>query len=161
MSVKSFLDEFEKWTEQVTTCGLPIPGCRRYEGKVDVQVVHFPHRGKTSVYLAMMSSLQRGKGHGSQALQFLCDLADRHNITLVGKASTQQIWGHWDPVKREHVQNTGPRLDYEQLVSWYRRHGFVVDSKNGDMRREPTRKSAVRRQRAAGGEKHGKETKSW
>jgi hypothetical protein len=68
MSVNSFLSEFEKRTEQVTVCGLPIQGCRRYRSKVDVQVAHFPHRGKDSIYLAMMSSLERGKGHGSDRL---------------------------------------------------------------------------------------------
>lgn len=125
---RAFFREFEQRTEQVFDHGIPIPGCRRFKGAVSMQLADMPHRG--GVYLNAMSSHERGKGYGSAALRFLCDLADKHGVTLVGEASTAYSWDD---------EATGKKLKLQQLIEWYRRYGFTVEF-NGevwDMRREP------------------------
>jgi hypothetical protein len=68
------------------------------------------------VTLWLIRSLERGKGDGSAALAWLCDLADRHGVMLTGT-----------------IQPNGmmrPRLTVKQLKAWYRRNGFVVTANN-------------------------------
>jgi hypothetical protein len=55
-------------------------------------------------------TLQPGQGVGSSMLQTLCDLADRHAVTLRIKVV---------PIGRKPYP-----LTREQLVAWYSRYGF-------------------------------------
>jgi hypothetical protein len=55
-------------------------------------------------------TLQPGKGIGSSMLRTLCDLADRHAVTLTIKVV---------PIGRKPYP-----LTREQLVAWYQRYGF-------------------------------------
>lgn len=64
-----------------------------------------------SIRLSCVQSLERGKGNGSRALDWLCQLADAHGVT---------IKGHIKPVGDK------PRLNVNQLRQWYKRHGFQV-----------------------------------
>lgn len=56
-------------------------------------------------------SLNPGRGEGSQGLDWLCALADRHQVRLQGII---EPFGF------------GPRLNEAQLEAWYLRHGFEV-----------------------------------
>jgi predicted GNAT family N-acyltransferase len=64
----------------------------------------------------------RGKGHGSRLLKMICDDADKENQPL-----------YLEPMP------SGP-LDYDALVAWYKRYGFV-EWKYGYLRR-PKQSSA-------------------
>lgn len=55
---------------------------------------------------------ERGKGHASQLLRRICSLADEIGVTLSLKAQPK-------------ARKIG--LVEEQLVEWYRRHGFEGD----------------------------------
>jgi hypothetical protein len=72
------------------------------------------------IYLQLIHSAEKGKGHGSMALRTLCMLADKHRVAMV-----------LAPVK---VGDEG--LGARELRKWYGRHGFKA---TGDvkMRREP------------------------
>ena len=63
------------------------------------------------IYLARIRTLERGKGYGSLALDWLVDLADKHGITLIGWI---EPFGPWK------------RLSVAQLQRWYERHSFEV-----------------------------------
>jgi hypothetical protein len=65
------------------------------------------------VHLKAIRSLERGKSHGSAGLRWLCQLADRHGVSLCG--FVQPIY-----------TRTQPRLTKRQLKSWYSRYGFII-----------------------------------
>jgi hypothetical protein len=68
-----------------------------------------PFDGK--ILFGYITTLERGKGHGTKALRWLTDLADKHNVELVG-----------------HIERKGDEgLTTNQLRQWYKRHGFKVD----------------------------------
>jgi hypothetical protein len=72
------------------------------------------------ILIARIRSLEKGKGYGSMALDWLCALADKHSIRLSGTI---------EPCGKE------PKLNVAQLQSWYRKHGFVVRGR--EISREP------------------------
>jgi histidinol phosphatase-like PHP family hydrolase len=83
--------------------------------KVEVQPI-----GNITVRL---SDIQGSGGTGTQALQTLCQLADKHGVTLKLSA-----YGYAE-------------TPTDTLVAWYEKHGFVVmgDSDGAiDMQRDPT-----------------------
>lgn len=53
------------------------------------------------------------KGNGSAGLAWLCQLADKHEVTLYGVVS---------PFGTRKY-----KLNKYELITWYRRHGFIVD----------------------------------
>lgn len=63
------------------------------------------------VLLSRIQSLHPGKGYGSAALDWLCALADKHQVRLCG-------------IIEPFVPN--PPLDTRQLADWYKRHGFTI-----------------------------------
>lgn len=65
---------------------------------------------------------ERGKGHASFALQWLCDLADAHGIRLSLSPS-----GHSGDVA----------LNTVQLTAWYQKFGFVRIGMQNEMMRYP------------------------
>ncbi len=68
-----------------------------------------PFDGK--ILFGYVTTLERGKGHGTKALKWLLDLADKHGVTLVGQ-----------------IQRMGDEgLTTVELRRWYKRHGFKVD----------------------------------
>jgi hypothetical protein len=68
-----------------------------------------PFDGK--ILFGYITTLERGKGHGTKALRWLTDLADKHNVQLVG-----------------HIERKGDEgLTTNQLRQWYKRNGFKVD----------------------------------
>jgi hypothetical protein len=75
----------------------------------------------SKVQINMIRALLKREGHGTVALRWLCDLADKHGVTLVGWIC---------PRGRQ------PRMSKPQLRRWYTAHGFVV-RKDWWMEREP------------------------
>lgn len=56
-----------------------------------------------------ITSVEKGKGNGSRALRLICELADRHNVTIMATV--------------EPLHTDG--LSKADLHRWYRRAGFV------------------------------------
>lgn len=77
----------------------------------------------------MVNSAYREKGEGSRVLKIICDLADRHGITIYGNAH---------PIRKMLGER---HLKLADLIAWYERHGFVVSNEpaaNGvNMTRKP------------------------
>jgi len=69
------------------------------------------------ILIESIRSVFRGKGFGSAGLKWLCRLADILELAVYPFGSTK------------------PRLSKEQLIAWYRRHGFTG---NGRMTRFPS-----------------------
>ena len=68
-----------------------------------------PFDGK--ILFCYITTIERGKGHGTKALRWLTDLADKHGVNLVGQ-----------------IQRMGDHgLTTVELRRWYKRHGFKVD----------------------------------
>ncbi len=55
---------------------------------------------------------QRGQGHANRLLKLLTGICDRHQVTLLGQASTY---------------NDDNGLSQDDLFAWYGRHDFEVD----------------------------------
>jgi hypothetical protein len=81
-------------------------------------------RSHDTLTIHRLWTLQPGQGIGSSMLRTLCDLADRHAVTLTIKVV---------PIGRKPYP-----LTRDQLVAWYQRHGF-----------EGTRRKMVRPPRVA------------
>lgn len=86
---------------------------------------------RNAIHIHDLTALEPGKGHGSATLKILCDLADKHDVTLEGTAKAY----------RED------RLSTRQLLTWYVRHGFKMlggDEHDGyDIERRPVGKPTV------------------
>jgi GNAT superfamily N-acetyltransferase len=63
------------------------------------------------IRLSCIRTLHRGRGHGSEGLDWLCRLADKHGCVIRGTI---------------HPVGEGERLTAPQLRAWYKRHGFTV-----------------------------------
>lgn len=72
------------------------------------------------IRFGFIQTLYKAQGDGSRALQWLIDLADKHQVTLTGN------------VKR--VGDEG--LTVNQLRRWYKRNGFHVN-RHLEMQRPP------------------------
>lgn len=77
---------------------------RVWGGKVVIEAQPFDKR----IHISDIASLERGQKHASQALQWLCSLADKHGVAL-------------SLVPKAHGEGG---LDDAQLRAWYIRHGF-------------------------------------
>ena len=99
MSVRAFMEEYRAGTESITHS-------RFWSKCVNISIA--PHR--TWVTLCRIEALNAGCGDGSRALNWLCQLADKHRVRISGIA---------DPF--------GSRfLELDKLLDWYVRHGFEV-----------------------------------
>jgi GNAT superfamily N-acetyltransferase len=88
------------------TASNPLGGRGRvWENKVPIEVRPFDRR----IHISDILSLERGKGHASEALKWLCSLADKHSV---GMSLNVDSYG------------TRPGLNNQQLDAWYRRAGF-------------------------------------
>jgi hypothetical protein len=76
--------------------------------------------GSDSVHVHEIHALEKGRGQGSQALNYLKNLADKHSVTMEGVA--------------KQIGSRG--LKTKDLKSWYKRHGFSVN-RSGEMIRKP------------------------
>lgn len=118
MSAESFMYAFERLTE-------PNP-LHSYERVWQWKAVFWCYpqqfmRGDV-VWLASVRTLQRGQGHGTQALGWLIALAQAHGVVLAGVVQ---------PCGQQR-----PQLTKRQLTAWYKRHGFTVKT-DGHMYKKP------------------------
>lgn len=75
-----------------------------------------------AILLKSIRTFEQGKGYGSEALDWVCKLADKHNVVL-----------HLTP---QRVGKEGLRTS--DLRNWYTRHDFRrTKDYPGSMRREP------------------------
>lgn len=109
--------EFNQHTER---------GCRNTVGRIFAKSVrlHISHVNSSEMRIHLIESLPKheGKGKGSEALSWLCEMADAHQIELSLRACPQ-------------YRNFG--LNLVDLVQWYRRHGFVLLGSEYEMKRYP------------------------
>lgn len=68
---------------------------------------------KSMVHMEDIRSPIPQKGLGSRALKWLCDLADKHGVTLEGTA-------------KAYRDGDGGTLKNKDLVAWYKRNGFTI-----------------------------------
>jgi len=123
MGVKSFMSEYTKHTELVSgvrpiyeriTRDLRLaPG-----GQAELHLIAH----KNGVEIAWLGSAEHGKGQGSAALAWLCDLADRHKVTLQLKIDGARIFTGYLRIMRRTTEQ--PALTPRALQAWYRSHGF-------------------------------------
>lgn len=90
------------------------------KGRVYGQAVLQAYPLTDAIYLQLIYTTEKGKGHGSLALRTLCMLADYHNV----------------PMLLAPVRTGDEGLMARELRKWYGRHGFIGCG-NGQMRREP------------------------
>ena len=99
----------------------------RLYGTIGLTVYPFSGRIRVS---DIVSLGDKSQGAGTQALKFLTDLADRHNVELVG---TAKAYSQSD----EHIQ------DSSRLLQWYEKHGMSRtggdDTEGFNMRYNPKR----------------------
>lgn len=69
------------------------------------------------------TNVGRGKGLGSKALKWLCDLADKHGVVIEGDS-------------KAYMAGTPGTLKQKDLSAWYTRYGFKV-ARDGAMERQP------------------------
>ncbi len=110
---RRFADEF-----LAATTANPFNNRERIFGCVALSLLL---RNSQHVAIHLIRALVKQNGHGTATLRWLCWLADKHGVTLVGMI---------EPTGRR------PRLNRRQLKRWYAAHGFVV-RKDWSMRREP------------------------
>ena len=89
----------------------------------DFATLELSRNGDDGVHVNSIMALEKGRGQGRQALQYLTNLADKHGVDLHG---TAKAFG------RDHGLNTA------QLKAWYKRNGFQVD-RSGNMIRKPVK----------------------
>ena len=90
------------------------------KGRVYGQAVLQVYPLTDAIYLQLIYTTEKGKGHGSLALRTLCMLADHHNV----------------PMLLAPVRTGDEGLMARELRKWYGRHGFKGMGA-GKMRREP------------------------
>lgn len=71
---------------------------------------------RDDIYLFSLRSFFEGRGNGTLALEWLCSLADKHEVTLRLSA---EAFGSC-------------RLSTTELVHWYRRRGFSTEGQRDD-----------------------------
>lgn len=106
------LDELDSISQES-----PFNHRQRLIGSAKVEV-----RGQGNSSIRLSDIQGSGSGSGTQALRAICDLADKHGVTIKLSAD-----GYAD-------------TSTEALVAWYKKHGFeVLDEVDGavDMMRNP------------------------
>ncbi len=84
-----------------------FPHCAHRNGTT-VMLIPGPAEG-AELYFMRLPRQKRGRGLGSEALDSLCRLADKHNVTLTSHVKPSDEGG----------------LRFWDFVEWYERRGFV------------------------------------
>lgn len=111
MTAETFMAEFNAQTDPHPT----LPDRRVYLGVVMFEVSAY----LGNVHLGEIIALEKRMGYGTTALHWLCELADKHQVVIEGRAF---------PLKKT---GGGVGLNMEHLVAWYRRNGFQVSPDTG------------------------------
>lgn len=119
------LDEFmREWWHM--TEGHPFVRGMRLTGGVGVELRPYKYEGTIHIS-SIMSFEQKNAGQASAVLKKICDLADKHKMTLDLFVK---------PIKNAGARD-GQDLNARQLKGWYARHGFKPSKRGGEMVREP------------------------
>lgn len=105
-ALAKFMLDYEGGTTQHPTS----PHLRIWERKATFEVSIL----SGAVRLGYIGTIVLGRGHGTKALRWLTDLADKHGTEVRGSIRR---------VGREGLSERGLRL-------WYERHGFKSEKKN-------------------------------
>lgn len=89
----------------------------------DFATLELSKNGDNGIHVHAITALDKGRGQGRQALQYLTNLADKHGVDLHGIAKS---------FGRDRGLNTA------KLKAWYKRNGFQVD-RSGNMIRKPVK----------------------
>jgi hypothetical protein len=89
----------------------------------DFATLELSKNGDNGIHVHSIMALEKGRGQGRQALQYLTNLADKHGVDLHGIAKS---------FGRDRGLNTA------KLKDWYKRNGFQVD-RSGNMIRKPVK----------------------
>jgi hypothetical protein len=150
MTTESFISDYQRKTKP-----LPVPAIYRRRGSLAWRCRLAPG-GKAEVrvklvdgelVLHFIGSAEHGKGYGTAALTWLCDLADKHQVPLilnvVGKKTS------FGALRMTSGRLNDPYLTPKGLRAWYKRHGFVTYQRKAEggvmMRRSPQPPSGLRR----------------
>lgn len=106
MTAETFMAEFNAQTEPHPL----LPDRRVYLGVVMFEVSAY----LGNVHLGEIIALEKRRGYGTTALHWLCELADKHQVAIGGRAF---------PIKKT---GGGVGLNMDHLVAWYRRNGFEI-----------------------------------
>lgn len=114
-NIKSFIVEYEQSTTPADATEVRVFG-----GNVKISCIP----ASKFIRLELISSFVKGQGHGTVALRWLADLADKHQVTLIGYCDRVGCDG----------------LSIPMLVDWYKKNGFPVLNRL-QIRREPHKKT--------------------
>jgi GNAT superfamily N-acetyltransferase len=114
--IATFLSEFDAATKPHRN----VRG-RLFSGTVRIELVRI-NSEEYRIGWIYVQPKQRKKGHADQAISWLCELADAHNIRLA-----LHPLGHPD----DEAMNT------HQLTAWYQKYGFVRIGMQDEMMRYP------------------------
>ena len=106
--VDLFFKEFDKETR-----GYPIMRHLRvtdYNEDTSVAFELVPSWKDDTIRLGAIIAFKKNAGNGTRALKWLCKLADKYEVKIVGQV--------------ERINKDG--LNSEQLKKWYRKNGFKV-----------------------------------
>jgi ribosomal protein S18 acetylase RimI-like enzyme len=121
MSPDEIVEEFgEQWSRSDLTTKMPLPGVVANGRLVELTSigVHGPHQGM---------------GYASRALRMLTGLCDANGVTI------ELIARPLEPSLRI-TANCPATRSIDELIAWYRRHGFVDAWAAGDDTRRMIRK---------------------
>lgn len=109
-SAKSFMKEFEAGTARFPLMPEPSRCIMLDESNGKAICFELFKTGENTIFVGLIHVLLgcRGEGHGSIALKWLIELANKHRVTLKGKI------------------DAGSGLTNNQLRGWYKRYGFKV-----------------------------------
>lgn len=123
MSVGSFLSEFRRKTQLVRDPRFAMAFRLAFNGQVEIRL----RTVRGDLILDWISTKESGKGVGSAALTWLCEMADRHRVSLTANVVGDRTFvGYLRLLAELEGGRSQPTLTPAQLRSWYRRYGFVT-----------------------------------
>lgn len=123
MSLESFLSEFRRKTQLVRDPRFAMSFRLALNGQVEIR---FRTVGGELV-LDWIGTREGGKGLGSAALTWVCEMADKHKVALTANVVGDRTFvGYLRFLANLEGGRSQPSLTPAQLRSWYRRYGFVT-----------------------------------
>lgn len=109
----SFIHEFRQWLDQFN----------QQAGPVHVDIVG---RGSTAT-IESVTSENKNQGHASKVMAKLCELADKHAVTLTLQPVSYADHGE---------ESAEGGLGMDDLIRWYEKFGFELNYDTGFMTRQ-------------------------
>ncbi len=126
------MDEIRRW---ITLCEAKGPGAVKREfnqwlsqfnatsGPVWVDIVI---TGSNEITIESVTSEQKNRGFGNQAMTMLCALADKYHVSLTLQPVSYADYGNEADVGG---------LPIDDLIKWYKKFGFELNHETGQMTR--------------------------